>query len=419
MRTPPNTPPDVVKRDIPGLINETRRYKVITPLFGGGVTPGEADPVTVVRATEVRGHLRFWWRATRGGQFDGNLAEMKAAEDRIWGSAATHGKPGPSPVVITLTTLQDGKPFRAVDRYGRSVANIGHPSSIDSYAAFPLRDKVSPQVVEGVEFELSIAFPKAVNESDITEDVEAALWAWETFGGIGARTRRGFGALQCTHAGGHPRTAPNASRLKSEIEQGLKQHLAAGAWPTNVPHLSADPTRYVISGSGEPIAVWRELVKKLRSFRQSRVGYHRSKWPEPDEIRRRARTHKSTHAPVHPVRKFPRAAFGLPIIFEFKREDVPPEPQRTTLQAANHERLASPLILRPIACAEPQQTVGLATILEAPTTPPGGWLLKDAPIHPTDPPIQARLSKTEANSIEPLRDVGGETNVLLAFLKSL
>ncbi|MFZ1631825.1 MAG: type III-B CRISPR module RAMP protein Cmr1, partial [Anaerolineae bacterium] len=176
--------------------------------------------------------------------------------------------------------------------------------------------------------------------------------------------------------------------------------------------------------------VWLDLITALAQFRQAPKGRPkgtqatnwrpgRSYWPEPDEIRRRTGTHKLGHAPSHPVRKFPRAAFGLPIIFEFKRGDVPPEPQKTTLQGAKHDRLASPLILRPIACAN-GQAVGLAAVLEAPIKPPGGWLLKGAPGSPTHPPIEARLTSTsEANAIKPLKDVGGETNVLLAFLKSL
>ena len=33
-------------------------------------------------------------------------------------------------------------------------------------------------------------------------EIEAALWAWETFGGLGARTRRGFGALHLLEING-------------------------------------------------------------------------------------------------------------------------------------------------------------------------------------------------------------------------
>src|SRR5579859_2744911 len=70
-----------------GIITQVREYELITPLFGGGVIPGENDILTPIRGSEIRGHLRFWWRACRGGQFDGNLAAMKKKEDEIWGAA--------------------------------------------------------------------------------------------------------------------------------------------------------------------------------------------------------------------------------------------------------------------------------------------------------------------------------------------
>lgn len=38
----------------------------ITPLFGGGYAARECDELIPVRSAAVRGHLRFWWRATAG-----------------------------------------------------------------------------------------------------------------------------------------------------------------------------------------------------------------------------------------------------------------------------------------------------------------------------------------------------------------
>ena len=52
------------------------------------------------------------------------------------------------------------------------------------------------------------------------------------------------------------------------------------------------------------------------------------------------------HAPVHAARAFPRADFGLPIIFHFQSRS---DPQDTnTLQVSRaQDRFPSPLILRP------------------------------------------------------------------------
>ena len=84
MRKPPDIlPPEIITYQSLDLIEQIREYQLITPLYGGGVTPGEFDPLTPVRGSEIRGHLRFWWRATRGGQFGGDMAAMEKREGEI------------------------------------------------------------------------------------------------------------------------------------------------------------------------------------------------------------------------------------------------------------------------------------------------------------------------------------------------
>jgi CRISPR/Cas system CMR-associated protein Cmr1 (group 7 of RAMP superfamily) len=40
--------------------------RIVTALYGGGVEAGMIDTLTPFRAPSVRGHLRYWWRATCG-----------------------------------------------------------------------------------------------------------------------------------------------------------------------------------------------------------------------------------------------------------------------------------------------------------------------------------------------------------------
>src|SRR4051794_33810571 len=61
------------------------RIELMTPLFGGGVEPGENDPTMPVRATSIRGQLQFWWRATRGAAC-ANLEEMRQRHRAVWGA---------------------------------------------------------------------------------------------------------------------------------------------------------------------------------------------------------------------------------------------------------------------------------------------------------------------------------------------
>ena len=85
-RIPTNGPAPLTLRAQLVRVSETRTYTLITPLFGGGVEPRAPDPVTVIRGASIRGHLRFWWRFCMAHRF-ATTAELKAAEDLLWGAA--------------------------------------------------------------------------------------------------------------------------------------------------------------------------------------------------------------------------------------------------------------------------------------------------------------------------------------------
>lgn len=400
------------------LVRQTRTYELITPLFGGGVEPRAADPVTRVRASEVRGQLRFWWRACRGGSYNGDLQRMREAEAALWGAASTEKEARPSQVQVRAEVTARGSDrdvFRAPGKAAPDWRTL-------AYAAFPLQgdEKKAPdKVLEGVEFSLVLIFP-----ASLRAEVEAALWAWETFGGLGGRTRRGFGALRLVNIDNVPVGLPEGGRVEAEIRAGLRKHVVNGTWPCGVPHLSSDLRMRVTSIRSDSRDAWEHLIRCLKDFRQSRnAGISRerpgrSRWPEPDEIRRLTHRRCPRHAEsLSGIRKFPRAAFGLPIAFHFRRDDVG-DPEETVLKGADkaYERLASPLILRPLACKK--GAVGLAAVLEGtgPGTLPGGLILQKKDDPDTHWPARALLEPSEAAEIQPLQ---GRVDVLQAFLDTV
>ncbi len=414
-RTLKQSPPAVIKQQNKDIICQVRHYKLITPLFGGGAEPHQPDAVTMVRGSEIRGLLRFWWRATQGGKFP-NLNALREAEGRIWGTATGKGA-GVSQIKIHVTLTHQGKSFQATDRKGRQVNNIGHVKSLYSYVAFPLRDVSNANVWEGVEFDLEICFPK-----NFTKDVEAALWAWETFGGIGARTRRGFGALQLVTIDGKAVPLNPSHKIRVQIKQRLKQFTSTDQRQTDFPRLYPTCPLVITKTSKDAITAWRTLFDKYKKFRQARypdskgLPFGRSQWPEPDAIRRITGWASPGHEPTHPVHnKFPRGQFGLPIIFQFKENDeANGDPPKTILEGGEQDRFASRLIFRPLACQG--GAVGLACILGGPVDPPGGYVLKEQANGTVLEHPSVTLSRQEAKKIPPLH---GEPDVLKAFLKTL
>ncbi len=381
-RNPSTQPPTVAPQQQEGWINQERRYKLITPLVGGGVKPTYPDPLSLVRGSEVRGQLRFWWRACRGASnatTDAHrLADMRTREASLWGMAALADGPCESKVSIRI----------AIDYAGETVAWDDFRDNPEKYVLFPLDPESTsgPQhsgsTRRGIEFRLWITYPLSA-----AADVEAALWAWETFGGLGARTRRGAGALQCIAIDGVATTPPTLpGGVEKAIYAGLARHLRDGTWPQATPHLKAAPILKVTDAEASSEAAWRTLISKLMAYRQQRqAAPGRSLWPEPDSIRQRVKhrygaTLPATRLQLTTVAKFPRGQFGLPIVFQFYKEPVAGR-YSVTLQGATEgrTRMASPLILRPVALAN-GKACGVAIILqqEGGYSPPGGVVLDGA-----------------------------------------
>lgn len=440
------TPPKSIEPELQ-TIRETREYELITPLFGGGTETQKADPISVIRVPGIRGQLRFWWRACRAAQF-ADVAEMKKVEDLIWGSTEN-----PSAVIIDLQIVNKGDEETAYwmewnkERHKLEVKNS---TRIAPYAAFPLqpdkdeqqkKDWKSEPVVLNVSFTLSLRFPSTVVavqksggkekliEIDHVEDhIKSALWAWETFGGIGARTRRGFGALRLVKVNNQPaRVWPADAKLQTKLKAELTTHVMEGHNHTGVPQLGRDVSLAFTGLKANALMAWLSLIEQFQNFRQARYGskFGKSKWPEPNEIRDRAGLPLRIAEEAEDrdlVHKFPRAVFGLPIVFHLPHDDGKPDfhllgrPLKDEPTEKDVERLSSPIILRPLAC-EGGKAVGLALVLHTEKTPPRGLYLKDPKGKVrNDPPPDAKLEKTEARLIDPLN---GEPDVLQAFLNRL
>ena len=348
MRKPPETPPPPLeKRSNSDRIQWVREYKLITPLFGGSAEPNLVDEKGPIRGSTIRGQLRFWWRAMRGGQFEGRLSAMKEGEGVIWGTASNM-----SPIHVSITRWHRGTPFKKT-----------HEEPYN-YVTFPLREE-GGLVQSDITFTLRLTFPEQYQQ-----DVAAAVWAWETFGGIGARTRRGFGAFQCVRVNDEPVQLISPNQVRAHLQEQLERYTKGStAWPLNAPHLSAKVHFRVTSSRNEALAVWRDLISALKGFRQYKPTgdpYGANLWPEANAIRQLLSDTEPTG-----VHKFPRAALGLPINFEMrhKRDRYL---DKVVLKGKEgkevRERYASPILLRPFACAGGY--VGLAVLLDGSKPPP-------------------------------------------------
>lgn len=322
---------------------------LVTPMYGGGVVAGEVDLAMPIRATAIRGQLREWWRRLNRKEDD---KELFKAEREIWGGLGGDADTlaASKVTVVVLAQAATASNLRNIARFEQRDGKMKGPTfekGLPGYALFPgqgksERGQVTEQpkqlLTEGYSFAFGLRFGRDLASAQREQIVEALRW-WATFGGVGARTRRGCGAV----------LVKDSSGKLVAVDQG---EIAEQGWMLKLRGLP-----------GTAMEAWDSAVSTLRVFRQGK-GQGRNKgkenrpgrslWPEPDAIRRITSSAASQHKQpfCDAGNAFPRAEFGLPIIFHFK-DERDGDPADTTLKPLlpgiekPAERMASPLILRP------------------------------------------------------------------------
>ncbi|MDR0867225.1 MAG: type III-B CRISPR module RAMP protein Cmr1 [Planctomycetota bacterium] len=419
--------PEIALPAIPSTSGAAEKYDiiVITPLFGGGVKAGVNDAAMPIRAASIRGQLRFWWRATRGAEYE-TFKEMLKAENAIWGATDT-----PSAVGARVRITNNGKSQRCAEfppdkNFPKFVAEY------PAYALFPFQGKksrekgIEQQPAAGtrdIQFTLSLTYPQNW-EYDYTREVETALWAWINFGGLGARTRRGCGVLFCAEL------APKgADKIKEWFVGALEKYrIKFASAPRGWLTLS---DKLLIKKSSTPMRCWDETIRTYQQFRQgrdlgrnppatdSRSPAGRSRWTEPDAIRRITGQHNSKHfsSITGNENVFPRAEFGLPIIFHFQGGGDPQDTDlRPLIDGKPQDRMGSPLILKPLMLDDGKNTtISIALLMTAPELKEV-VLLKtrdENKSYPVRSPAAANYDKSPLKNREP------NGSALTGFLKFL
>lgn len=356
---------------------------IVTPLFGGGTTAEQFDPERPVSGQSVRGHLRFWWRACYAPAFATPDA-LFAAESALWGAVGDGQAAGPSALDVRVEIVSAGK--QETNQRGRRVWKQGYPG----YALFPFQEsnqkKTADPCLTGVVFRLVIEPARHVTAqqaSDLEASVKNAARAWLAFGGLGARTRRGCGSLWCATKGFMPTSF-------DDIQDWARKLAHTGNHNPPVPRLSG--ARIVLgSRPTDPLRAWNEAVRTLQQFRRGNSGA--SLWPEAQAIRNAAQGQDPGAG------YFPRADLGMPILFQ--QMGIDPPPQLTPSFAdRDRDRMASPLIVKPLALAQ-DKAVPMVMLLNAPHI----WEMDPQPVTLKVGNDTYRLTSSQIFDVERSRNV--------------
>ena len=155
-------------------------YRVVTPLFCAGADPNRAE----LRLPSFKGALRFWWRALAWSRCGGELERIREEEDTLFGSA---GK-GQSRVIIRLDAGSNSTEFD----FGENL-EIGHGSRYLGYGVLEGEKRKRACLLAPFEFTVRLR-GRRLNDQQIVS-IKDALVALGTFGGMGSKSRNGYGSL--------------------------------------------------------------------------------------------------------------------------------------------------------------------------------------------------------------------------------
>jgi len=305
----------------------TFTLRVQTPLFSGD-DPGARSGDSPIRVPSIRGVLRYWFRAVAAGHGITDQVKLWEEEQAVFGST---DKPSPirlrvngSPPAAGAGTKPD---WAGGEKWGGfHGAHYLLGQGLWHYRNGLTRPYVEPDS-ERSEFELEVR----LSDDDIANHrFLLAMWAWLTYGGLGARTRRGFGRLRCV---GISDALPGQFRryLTTEVSEDAWQALAGDvipeplrgreqtgfpAWITQSTDTTPLPPFPALCpawwGAAEVVRPQREFDDAMniagrvwRNFRSNATLTHR---PSQDD-----HSPEWTNAIHGEDRRYPIAAFGLPV----------------------------------------------------------------------------------------------------------
>lgn len=271
--------------------------EVLTPAFLSGADQHRLE----LRAPSIKGLLRWWWRAAEGHRFP-ELEKFAAEEAQLFGSAAAKLK---SPFQIRVEFLsrrysfiprgreaprstadypyrRRGTDGKVVEGRAQALHYLGYgpirlPSKQELAAAEQGRDPAllrrdgrpqrgvlyaRPALLPGTRFKVRIAWRDGCLTSHQQEELARAFAGLLVLGGVGSRSRKGFGSLHLAE----PVKASSvdlAQRVTSVLQESMGSFLQSGdPLPTTLPRWPQLRYRQILHRT-TPKDTWEEALGAL------------------------------------------------------------------------------------------------------------------------------------------------------------
>ncbi|MCK9874113.1 type III-B CRISPR module RAMP protein Cmr1 [Nocardiopsis dassonvillei] len=296
-----------------------------------------------LRLSSLRGALRFWFRALIGHRVGNDAQALAKAEEHVFGSTKR-----PSPVRMRLAHQPESTPAGPGFLAGGDSAGIAYLAGMGLASGRRLtRRYIAPGREQTAR--LKVAFS---GHKDVDVLFLGSLWLLCAYGGVGARTRRGFGGLRLDHEQGplpDPWTPETVAPPTLDHYQGL-QHVA----PTTVQSLCAPfihallPENTAENGQAPGYPVLGEAYTLAGCSRRTFTTWRRAAHTTGERFQT-FRTSTGDYNTVvkaerRPGKPYPVGALGLPV--QYRGGDQVNAEKRQPDGRWEKARRASPLWLR-------------------------------------------------------------------------
>ena len=240
---------------------EELSIKPITPmLLGGPVVDGriQCRPRTQL-IPSLRGELRWWWRAIVGPLVGSDLGLLHQLESQMFGRAVEGEDGFQSPIRLRLLstpeceTVPSGSlPEFADNRWVKYLLGQGVVERVTTEEPRYWNFRRDGYIVAGNTFKVRVQFrPPSDDSTALPVEIARSLfgyllWFVSQFGGLGARSRRGFGAINITWKRG---IVPPWSSAEGVLAEVHKVIVDAGL---------ASPASSAKSSSRSPFPMFRD-----------------------------------------------------------------------------------------------------------------------------------------------------------------
>ncbi|MCL4408239.1 MAG: type III-B CRISPR module RAMP protein Cmr1 [Thermotogae bacterium] len=176
--------------------------EVISPMFAHGSDPKAFE----LRATEIKGEMRFWFRTALSSKLKDNIAALKFIDSYIFGDTSQKSK-----VMISVDPNLSSKSNPIQGNF--KIQNISFPIDPIKYIAFGMYETLKIDKTKKEEwksytdrgtFKINFSFFSVNKDGSLNREevqriesvVDNVMFLYSTFGGIGARIDKGFGSFQ-------------------------------------------------------------------------------------------------------------------------------------------------------------------------------------------------------------------------------